>query len=111
MASDGLEAIQKAGELQPDLILLDIGLPKVNGIVAARRIRNVAPKSKILFLSQELDSDVAQAALSEGGHGYVVKSDAEKELFAAVKAVMQGKQFVSRRLASPTFADNVDSST
>jgi CheY-like chemotaxis protein len=109
VASDGLEAIQKAGELQPDLILLDIGLPKVTGIVAARRIRNIAPKSKILFLSQVFDLDVAQAALSEGGHGYVVKSDADYELFAAVEAVMQGMKFVSRRLASPAFADYVDS--
>ena len=109
VASDGLEAIQKAGELQPDLILLDIGLPKVTGMVAARRIRNIAPKSKILFLSQVFDLDVAQAALSEGGHGYVVKSDADYELFAAVEAVMQGMKFVSRRLASPAFADYVDS--
>ena len=109
VASDGLEAIQKAGELQPDLILLDIGLPKVTGIVAARRIRNVAPKSKILFLSQELDLDVALAALSEGGHGFLVKSDAESELFAAVDEVMQGKKFVSRRLAGPAFAGEVDS--
>jgi CheY-like chemotaxis protein len=109
IVSDGLEAIQKAGELQPDLILLDIGLPKVNGIVAARRIRNVAPNSKILFLSQELDLHVAQAALNEGGHGYVVKSDAEKELFAAVEAVMQGKKFLSCRLASPALAVDVDS--
>jgi DNA-binding NarL/FixJ family response regulator len=121
VASDGLEAIQKAGELQPDLILLDIGLPKVTGMVAARHIRNVSPKSKILFLSQELDLDVALAALSEGGHGYVVKSDANNELFAAVeavmqekkfvsrRAVMQGKKFVSRRLAGPAFAGEVDS--
>ena len=98
VASDGLDAIQKAGELQPDLILLDIGLPKVTGMAAARDIRNVAPKSKILFLSQELDLDVALAALSDG-HGYVVKSDANNELFAAVEAVLQGKKFVSCRLA------------
>ena len=98
VASDGLEAIQKAGELQPDLILLDIGLPKVTGMVAARHIRNVSPKSKILFLSQELDLDVALAALSDG-HGYVVKSDANNELFAAVEAIMQGEKFVSCRLA------------
>jgi DNA-binding NarL/FixJ family response regulator len=109
VVSDGLDAIQKAGELQPDLILLDIGLPKVNGMVAARRIRNVAPNSKILFLSQELDLHVAQAALSEGGHGFVVKSDADNELFAAVEAVMQGKKFVSCRLASPAFAGDVES--
>jgi DNA-binding NarL/FixJ family response regulator len=109
VVSDGLEAIQKAGELQPDLILLDIGLPKVNGIVAARRIRNVAPNSKILFLSQTLDLNVAQGALCEGGHGFLVKSDAERELFAAVEDVMQGKRFLSRRLASPVLAGDVDS--
>jgi DNA-binding NarL/FixJ family response regulator len=110
VVSEGLDAIRRAGELQPDLILLDIGLPKVTGIVAAQKIRSVAPNSKILFLSGELDLDVAQAALSEGGHGYLVKSDAENELFAAVEAVMQGKKFVSRRLASPAFPGCKDSS-
>jgi len=98
VASDGLEAVQKAGELQPDLILLDIGMPRLDGIAAARRIRTVSPKSKILFLTQELDADVAREALSAGGHGYVVKSDAEGELFAAVEAVLLGKTFVSPRL-------------
>jgi CheY-like chemotaxis protein len=107
VASDGLQAIQKAEELQPDVILLDVGLPKLNGIEAARRIRKVAPNSKILFLSQEIDVDVARVALVDG-HGYVVKSDANNDLFAAVEAVMEGKKFVSRRLASPTFADHVD---
>jgi DNA-binding NarL/FixJ family response regulator len=99
--SDGLEAVQKAGELQPDLILLDIALPRVNGIEAARRIRKVAPKSKILFLSQRFDLDVVRIALSEGGHGYVVKSDADAELFTGVEVVMQGKKFVSRSLVGP----------
>ena len=107
VVSDGLEAIQKAGELQPDLILLDIGLPKVNGIVAARRIRDVAPNSKILFLSQTLDLNIAHGALCEGGHGFLVKSDAERELFAAIGDVMQGKRFLSRRLASPALAGDV----
>jgi DNA-binding NarL/FixJ family response regulator len=105
VASDGLEAVLKAEELQPDLILLDIGLPKLDGIGAARRIREVAPGSKILFLSQELDLDVARAALNVGGNGYVVKSDAEDELFAAVEEVMRGKLFVSRRLADHTLTD------
>lgn len=109
VVSDGLEAIQKAGELQPDLILLDIGLPKVNGIMAARRIRHVAPNSKILFLSQTLDLSVAQAALCEGGQGFLVKSDAESELFTAVEDVMQGKGFLSRRLASLALAGDVNS--
>lgn len=104
--SDGLEAVLKAEELQPDLVLLDIGLPRINGIAAARGIRDVAPKSKILFVTQTIDVDVARAALSEVGHGYMVKSEAEKELMGAVQAVMRGEKFVSRRLGSPPLTDN-----
>jgi len=93
--SDGLEAIQKAEEFQPDLIVLDISLPKLSGIEAAPSIRKVAPGSKILFLSENRDRDIAAAALRAGGHGYVVKSDSENELLVAVEAVLQGKRFVS----------------
>jgi CheY-like chemotaxis protein len=100
--SDGLEAVQKAGELQPDLILLDIGLPTVNGIEVARRIRKVAPQSRILFLTQESSADVVQEALSLGAAGYVLKVRAGSELLAAVEAVLQGKQFVSSGLAGQT---------
>jgi DNA-binding NarL/FixJ family response regulator len=96
---DGLQAVLKAKELQPDLVLLEIRLPMLDGIGAARKIREVAPESKILFLSQELDPDVARAALNAGGHGYVVKLDAERELLPAVEAVMLGKKFVSPRVA------------
>jgi len=96
--SDGLEAVQKAGELQPDLIVLDIGLPTLDGIEAARRIRKLSPKSQILFLSQESSADVVEEALSLGA-GYVLKAQAGSELLAAVDAVLQGKQFVSSGLA------------
>ena len=94
-ASDGLEAIQKAEELQPDLIVLDIGLPALNGIEAARLIRKLSPESKILCVSQESSADVVQAALRIGALGYVVKTHAGIELLAAVEAVRQGKQFIS----------------
>ena len=94
-AGDGLEAIQKSEELQPDLILLDISLPKLNGIEAARRIGKVAPKAKILFLTQNTSRDVATAALSTGASGYIVKSHAGEVLFEALEAVSQGKRFVS----------------
>lgn len=97
-ASDGLEAVQKAEELHPDLILLDIGLPRLNGIEAARRIRKVAPKSKILFLSQESSADVAQEALGLGALGYVIKAHAGSELLAAVDAAIHGTQFISAGL-------------
>jgi DNA-binding NarL/FixJ family response regulator len=94
--SDGLEAVQKAEELKPDLILLDIGLPTLNGIEAARQIRKLAPESKILFLSQESSADVVQEALNLGALGYVVKADARRDLSDAVEAVLLGEQFVSR---------------
>jgi DNA-binding NarL/FixJ family response regulator len=98
--SDGLEAVQRAEELQPDLILLDIGLPTLNGIEAARRIREVSPASKILFVSEDSDWDIAKEALSTGAGGYVVKSDAASELLPAVEAVLKGKRFVSASLAA-----------
>jgi DNA-binding NarL/FixJ family response regulator len=94
-ASDGSEAVQKAEELKPDLILLDIGLPKLNGIEAARRIRQCSPTSKIIFLSQNSDVDVVRAALSSGALGYVRKIDAGRQLLLAVEAVLRGEQFVS----------------
>jgi len=94
-ASDGLAAVQKAVELQPDLILLDIGLPILNGFEAARQIRKLVPESKIIFFSQESSSDVLQEALSIGAWGHVVKTSAGTDLRAAVEAVMSGKRFVS----------------
>lgn len=97
--SDGLEAVQKAEELQPDLILLDIGLSRLNGIEAARCIHKVSSKSKILFLSQQTSADVVQAALSTGARGYVLKSDAGRELLPAVQAILKGGMFVSSSLA------------
>ena len=98
--SDGLEAVQQAEELQPDLILLDIGLPTLNGIEAARRIRKVSPASRILFVSENCSADIAEEALSTGASGYVVKSDAGGELLPAVKAVIEGRRFISASLAS-----------
>ena len=98
-ASDGLEAVQQVKELQPDLILLDIGLPTLNGIEVARRIREVSPASKVLFVTETRSPEIAEEALNTGASGYVVKSDAGRELLPAIKAVLQGKRFVSRSLA------------
>ena len=95
-ASDGLQAVQKAQELQPDFVLLDLSLPKLNGMEAARRIRKVSPESKIVFLSQEPDPEIVQTALRLGA-GYLLKSDV-KELPTAVHAILEGRKFVSDRL-------------
>jgi DNA-binding NarL/FixJ family response regulator len=93
--SDGVEAVQKAEELKPDLILLDIGLPSMNGIEVARQMSKLVPESKVIFLTQENDSDVVRAALSNGAKGYVLKSDAESELVQAIEAVLRGGYFRS----------------
>ena len=97
--SDGLEAVHQARQLQPDLILLDIGLPTLNGIEAARQIREVSAASKIIFVSENRSADIVEEALSTGASGYVVKSDAGRELLSAVNAVLEGKRFVSHSLA------------
>jgi DNA-binding NarL/FixJ family response regulator len=96
---DGLEAVEKAQNLQPDLILLDIGLPKLNGLEACRRIRELSPNSKILFFSQEPYSDVVGEALSLGALGYVLKSHAQSDLRPAIEAVLRGEHFVSSALS------------
>jgi DNA-binding NarL/FixJ family response regulator len=116
-ACDGLEAVQKAEELKPDLIVLDIGLPKLSGIEAARRLRELVPHAKILFLSQESSPDVVEETLRLGALGYVHKTRAGTELLPAVDTVLQGRQFVGsglngrerseRKDAHPTFRHEV----
>ena len=97
--SDGLQALQQAQQLQPDLIVLDIGIPTINGLEVARRIRESTPKTKILFLTENRSPEIAEQALSTSASGYVVKSDAARELLPAIRAVLAGKRFVSARLA------------
>jgi DNA-binding NarL/FixJ family response regulator len=98
--ADGLEAVQKAELLEPNLVLLDIGIPTLNGIEAARQISKLAPKSKIIFLSQESSCEVVQEALNVGAWGYVVKTKAAIDLLAAVDAVLDGRHFVSVGLSN-----------
>jgi DNA-binding NarL/FixJ family response regulator len=95
LASNGLEAVHKAEEIQPDLIILDISLPKLNGIEVARRVPKLAPAAKVLFLSVESDADLVNEALSLGA-GYIHKSRASRDLLPAVDAVLKGEQFVGR---------------
>ena len=102
-AADGLEGVQKAENLKPDLVLLDIGLPKLDGINASRLIRKRSPQSKIVFLTVEIDLDVVNAALDAGALGYIIKSRTQSDLMQALEAVLEGKQFVSSGLKVPVF--------
>ncbi len=97
-AVDGLEAVRKAAELKPDLILMDIGLPSLSGIEAARKIRTLVPESKVIFVTAETSASVAEEALSLGAAGYVLKTAVDSDLLQAIEAVMSGRRFVSQDL-------------
>ncbi len=92
------EAITKAEELQPDVVLLDITLPGLSGIAAAPEILRVSPTSRIIFLSQHVALHIVREALDAGGQGFVAKSDAGQDLLEAVRAVSEGERFVSREI-------------
>jgi DNA-binding NarL/FixJ family response regulator len=102
-AADGVEGIRKTKELHPDLVLLDVGMPLVNGIDTAKAIRSAAPESKILFVSVDICPELVQGALRTGAHGYVVKSDAASDLLIAMQTVMNGHRFVGPRFANYDF--------
>ena len=94
-ASDGLEALQKVEELQPDLVILDVSLPKLSGIETARRIRKFSPNCKILFLTGHSYPEMVRGALEAGGCGYVHKEDALTELLTGLQAALAGRQYLS----------------
>ena len=98
------EAVTKADLLQPDLVLLDIGLQGITGLEAARQIPKVSPQTKIIFLSQHDSLHIANEALKIGAHGYVSKMDAGTELLKAIQSVREGTRFVSQRIRDQGWA-------
>jgi DNA-binding NarL/FixJ family response regulator len=100
-ACDGLQAVQMAEKMKPDVILLDIGMPVLNGLEAAKRISGAIPEAKILFVSEQNDVDVVAAALSNGAKGYILKVNIGRELLPAVEAVVVGKRFVGSGVKQP----------
>src|SRR5215467_2551855 len=103
--SDGLAAVEKAQELQPDLVLFDIGLPKLNGIESAKQVRSLVPNAKVMFVTQESSPEVIQETFRLGAQGYVHKQHAVTDLFPAIDAVLGGQRFVSSTLG---FSDGTD---
>ncbi len=92
-ASDGLEALQKADLLNPDVVLLDVSMPKMNGLEACRLIRKNIPASEILIVTQHDSPQMMREALEAGARGYIVKSNAGRDLVSAVEAVSQHRSF------------------
>ena len=104
-AGNGLEALWQAKNLQPEMILIDIDLPGLDGLEAARRIRSLSRQSKILFVSEDDSIETAQKAFDAGAMGYVIKSDAGAELLIALNNIIAGRRYISKRLARHKFRD------
>ena len=92
-ASDGREAVEKATRLQPNIVILDIGMPNLNGLEAARQIRKASPQSEVLILTMHESEQVIREVLAAGARGYVLKSDAGRDLVNAVDALSRHKTF------------------
>jgi len=99
-ATNGTEAVIQAMDLKPDVVVLDIGMPGMNGLDAARLVKKAAPSAEILFLSQHAELETIRQAFRVGGRGYVVKSDAGRELISAVHAVLAKNRYLSERFAA-----------
>jgi DNA-binding NarL/FixJ family response regulator len=98
-ASDGPEAVRKAAELRPDVVLMDVDLPTLNGTQAARQIRRLVPESKIVFLTSLSAPEIVEAALRAGGRGYLLKAEVQETLLLGMEAVLLGKYFLSTSLS------------
>lgn len=107
-ASDGRMAVKNAEQLKPELVLLDIGLPWLNGMEATRQIRCVSPYSKILIVTENRNIAVARAAFRLGANGYLIKSDAQRQLLTAIEAVRSGKKFISDKMRQHQFGDEFE---
>lgn len=99
-AADGREALKKASELKPDIIVLDVAMPNLNGLEATRQILRVNPKAKVLVLTLHDTSHVIHEALSAGAAGFVLKSDAARDLVAAVEALGQNKTYFTPKVSN-----------
>ena len=97
--ADGSHIVQEVERLRPDLVLMDIGLTSINGIEAARLVRESSPDTKILFISENRSADIARKALDSGGNGYLVKIDVRRELLSGIRAVLEGRRFISTSMA------------
>ena len=98
-ATNGREAVEQAGQLKPDVAVLDIGMPLLNGVEATRQIRKLSPHTEILILTMHDSELLVHEVLEAGAHGYILKDDADRNLIAAVDALRRHKPFLSPRVS------------
>lgn len=106
-ASDGRDAVEKATKLKPDVAVLDIGMPLLNGVEATRRIRSSAPSTEILILTMHESDDLVQQVVNAGARGYILKDEADRVLIAAVDAARHHKAYFSTRIANTRSAEEL----
>ena len=99
-AANGREAVEKAGKLKPDVAVLDIGMPLLNGIEATRQIRKISPETEVLILTMHDSELMIQGVLEAGARGYILKDDADRNLLAAVEALRLHKPYLSSRVSA-----------
>jgi len=99
-AANGREAVEKARELKPDVAVLDIGMPLLNGIEATRQIRKASPETEVLILTMHDSEVMIQGVLEAGARGYILKDDADRNLLAAVEALRRHKPYLSSRISA-----------
>lgn len=107
-AGDGMELLQKARKLQPDVIVTDVSMPLLNGIEAIRKARDDGISAKVVFLTMHPDAVYATRALAAGASGYVLKHAATEELVSAIRAALRGERYLSAQLASPSMQEFLD---
>ena len=102
-ALNGREAMQKAQELKPDLVIMDIAMPELNGIEAARQICNLSPSIRVIILTMHATVEHAMQEFKAGARGYVLKGSTGAELMDAVRAVMAGRRYMSQQISDMMF--------
>lgn len=105
VASTGREAVALAAELQPEIVVMDVTMPELNGIEATRRIRELVPRARVLALSMHKDGVYVREILRAGAHGYLLKDSAESEFLVALRAVARGEGFLSPGVADAVLDD------
>jgi DNA-binding NarL/FixJ family response regulator len=110
-ASNGLEAVESVERFQPEVAIVDIGMPELNGLEAARRILKSCPKTEVLILTMHQSEEVVTEVLKAGVRGYVLKSDADRNLIAAVEALLQHRPFLTSGVTDVVLSEFLNSRT